>query len=104
MAIPIEPMVPIRGGHVRSSLTGRIIAVVLMVLAMVVVAYALAMGQMSQDAPPAIDASRRAAVVDSVATLLQTRYVFPDVAEEMAKVLRRNLKKKEYLKKLILML
>lgn len=43
-----------------------------------------------------LDARTRAAVVESLIVRMQTRYVFPEKAAEVAKVLRRRLTSKEY--------
>lgn len=48
------------------------------------------------DMDDAIDGAIRAEIIDSVIAKLDEYYVFPDVAAEMGKLLRRNLKKKHY--------
>jgi hypothetical protein len=45
---------------------------------------------------PALDAARRAAIVDSVAAALDTRYVFPEVARSMAADVRGRLAAGDY--------
>jgi hypothetical protein len=49
----------------------------------------------AQDAPPA-DAGMKAAIVDSVSAALAEGYVFPEVGAEMAKLIRKNLKRGNY--------
>jgi hypothetical protein len=46
-------------------------------------------------APP-IDEATKAAVIDSLAVALNDIYVFPDVAKDMEKTMRRNLRKGDY--------
>jgi hypothetical protein len=76
---------------VRSfKLTPLLISLVLLLLPVI------GRGQVGLDETARIDATRRTAVVDGLATLLENRYVFPERGKEMAKALHRNLKKKEY--------
>ncbi|MCH7946554.1 MAG: S41 family peptidase [candidate division Zixibacteria bacterium] len=51
-----------------------------------------------QPEPPTIDGKFQAELIDSVAAALSQTYVFPDVAEKMNKLIRKNLKKGEYKK------
>ena len=44
----------------------------------------------SQDDPAPLSAAERSEVIDSVCALLTNIYVFPDVAEHMAKMIRQN--------------
>lgn len=48
--------------------------------------------------PPPIDAKYQAELIDSIAIALSNKYVFPKVAEEMNKLMRKNLKSGEYKK------
>ncbi|MDF1544577.1 MAG: S41 family peptidase [bacterium] len=52
--------------------------------------------QSNQAGPPPIDERYQAELIDSVSAALARTYIFPDVAEEMSKLLRKNLKDKKY--------
>lgn len=67
-----------------------------MTLAVILVAFAIAMGQQQTDEPPPIDGARRAAVVDTLAKALRESYVFADAGQNMAEAVRKQLRKKEY--------
>ena len=71
--------------------------------ALLVAALALATPASAQIAPPPpdqpdleVDASTRAAVVDSLARNIEQRYIFPDLGKKVAKTLRERSKKGRY--------
>jgi len=82
-----------------SQRTAVVPALIAGLFVLLVLQPATAWGQKSaSDEPPdrQIDAKFQAEVIDSVAIALNEIYVFPDVAREMEKHLRKQLKKKAY--------
>lgn len=55
-----------------------------------------AFAQLRADAMPKIDKQRQAAIIDSVAQVLNDVYVFPEVAQKMEKLIRKNLTDGKY--------
>jgi len=51
---------------------------------------------LAETQPPALDATEQARVVDAAATMLEKAYVFPDVAQQMAALIRKNLAAGQY--------
>jgi retinol-binding protein 3 len=67
-------------------------------LLLLVLVLFIALPALAQQSPrfPDLDSARRAAIVDSVTTALDTVYVFPDVATEMVNNVRKKLKDGRY--------
>lgn len=58
--------------------------------------HAFGQAVMTSDPLPAIDRADRKAIVDSVAQAIREIYVFPEVAEEMAALIEKNVRGKKY--------
>lgn len=74
---------------------GRIFVIVLAIAAIAATASAQTIVRRDEP-PPAIDAEYRAALIDSVTATLNEDYVFEDVAKDMERHVRRELKRGEY--------
>jgi hypothetical protein len=57
-----------------------------------------AYGQFNAENMPTVDSKAQAAIIDSVSKVLNEVYVFPDVAKNMEKLIRKNLKDGKYKK------
>jgi len=64
--------------------------------ALVVVVLLNNAGALSQTAPAPVDKQEQAVVVDSIATILDKNYVYPETAAQMGKLIRQNLKEGRY--------
>jgi hypothetical protein len=51
---------------------------------------------LSQTTPAPVDQQEQALVVDSIATILNNNYVYPETAAQMGKLIRQNLKESRY--------